>query len=87
MVVFQVLRNMPLVFRCFTGMNLVAFYKLLPAFEQAYEADLDWRDQTRSAKRQREWGGRRNAVLKGMEEKLLFILFYFKICSSSQPRK
>ena len=76
---YQVLKNKPAVFRCFTGMNLVAFEKLLPAFERAYEADLDRGDQARSTKRQRERGGGRNSVLKGMAEKLLFILFYFKI--------
>ena len=57
-------------------MNLAAFKKLLPACERAYEADLDQRDQTRSTKRQRERGGGRNSALEGVEEKLLFILFY-----------
>jgi hypothetical protein len=79
MMTYQVLKNKPAVFRCFTGMNLVAFKKLLPAFERAYAADLDRRDQNRNTKRQRERGGGRNSVLKGMEDKLLFILFYFKI--------
>jgi hypothetical protein len=60
-------------------MNLVAFYKLLPAFERAYVDDLDQRDRERSTKRERERGGGRNSALKGMEDKLLFILFYFKI--------
>ncbi len=79
MIAIQVLKNKPAVFRCFTGMNLVAFQKLLPAFERAYKADWDRRDQERSAKRRRERGGGRNSVLKGLEDKLLLILFYFKI--------
>lgn len=79
MIVYQVLKNKPAVFRCFTGMNLVAFQKLLPAFERAYESDLDRRDQARSMKRQRERGGGRTSALKSIEDKLLFILFYFKI--------
>jgi hypothetical protein len=79
MIVYQVLKNKPAVFRCFTGMNLVAFQKLLPAFERAYESDLDRRDQARSTKRQRERGGGRTSALKSIEDKLLFILFYFKI--------
>jgi len=62
MIVFQVLKNKPTVFRCLTGMNLVAFQKLLPAFERAYEADLDRRDQARSTKRQRERSGGRNSA-------------------------
>ena len=79
MIAYQMFKNKPAVFRCFTGMNLAAFKKLLPAFERAYEANLDQRDQTRSTKRQRERSGGRNSALKGVEEKLLFILFYFKI--------
>ncbi len=79
MIAYQVLKNKPAVFRWLTGMNLVAFQKLLPAFERAYEADLDHRDQERKAKRQRERGGGRNGALREMEDKLLFILFYFKI--------
>ena len=79
MLAYEIIKNKPAVFRSFTGMNLVAFQKLLPAFERAYEADLDQRDHARSAKRQRRRGGGRHSVLKGMEDKLLFILFYFKI--------
>lgn len=79
MIAFQVLKNKPTVFRCFTGMNLVAFEKLLPAFERAYETDLDWRDRARATNRQRKRGGGRSSALKGIEDKLLFILFYFKI--------
>ena len=79
MITFQVLKNKPIVFRCFMGMNLVAFQKLLPAFERAYETDLDRRDRTRATNRQRKRGGGRNSALKGIEDKLLFILFYFKI--------
>lgn len=79
MLTYEIIKNKPAVFRSFTGMNLAAFQKLLPAFERAYEADLDRRDRTRSVKRQRQRGGGRHSVLKGMEDKLLFILFYFKI--------
>lgn len=67
------------VFQCFTGLNLAAFYELLPSFEQAYETDLDQRDKERARKRQRERGGGRNGALSGSENKLLFILFYFKV--------
>jgi len=50
-----------------------------PSFEQAYAADLDKRDKERARKRQRERGGGRNGALAGSENKLLFILFYFKV--------
>jgi hypothetical protein len=76
---FQLLKKNLAAFQCFTGLNLAAFYELLPSFEQAYEADLDKRDKERVRKRQRERGGGRNGALSGLENKLLFILFYFKV--------
>lgn len=79
MIKFQFLKKNLAAFQCFTGLNLAAFYELLPAFEQAYEADLDTRDKERTRKRQRERGGGRNGALSGSENKLLFILFYFKV--------
>jgi hypothetical protein len=66
-------------FPAFYRLNLAVFYELLPSFEQAYEVDLDQRDKERARKRQRERGGGRNGVLSGLENKLLFILFYFKV--------
>lgn len=79
MIKFQFLKKNLAAFQCFTGLNLAAFYELLPSFEQAYEADLDRRDKERTRKRQRERGGGRNGALSGSENKLLFILFYFKV--------
>jgi len=76
---FQLLKKNLAAFQCFTGLNLAAFYELLPSFEQAYAADLDQRDKERAKKRQRERGGGRNGALSGLENKLLFILFYFKV--------
>ena len=58
---------------------MAAFYELLPSFEQAYEADLGQRDQARPRKRLRERGGGRNGALPKLEDKLIFILFYFKV--------
>jgi hypothetical protein len=76
---FQSLKKNLAAFQCFTGLNLAAFYELLPSFERAYEADLDKRDKERPEKRLRERGGGRNGALPNLEEKLLFILFYFKV--------
>ena len=81
MIRFQTLKKNGAVFQCFTGLNLAAFYELLPSFEWAYEADLDKRDTERARKRQRERGGGRNGALPSLEDKLLFILFYFKVYS------
>ena len=78
MLSFVALKKNPAVFQSFTGLTLLAFYKLLPTFEQAYEDDLFDRDQERSTPRQRERGGGRTGAFKGLEDKLVFILFYFK---------
>ena len=79
MIKFQLLKKNQAAFQCFTGLNLAAFYELLPSFEQAYGADLDKREKERSKKRQRERGGGRNSAVLGLENKLIFILFYFKV--------
>ncbi len=79
MIKFQRLKKHGTAFQSFTGLNLAAFYELLPSFEQAYAADLDEREQRRASKRQRERGGGRNGALLKLEDKLLFILFYFKV--------
>jgi hypothetical protein len=79
MIKFQLLKKNLAAFQSFTGLNLAAFYELLPSFERAYEADLAHRDKERSSKRKRERGGGRNGALPRLEDKLLFILFYFKV--------
>ena len=75
---YHELKKKPAIFRSFTGLTLKAFEALLPAFYQAYEADLDKRDAHRKNKRQRMRGGGRQGALKTMEDKLIFILFYFR---------
>ncbi|HEY9653937.1 MAG TPA: transposase family protein [Crinalium sp.] len=58
--------------RALTGLNRKAFDELLAAFSLLYE-------QTRQTQpRQRAVGGGRKARLVGNQEKLFFILFYFK---------
>ena len=79
MIKFQLLKKSLVAFQSFTGLNLAAFYELLPSFERAYEADLDRRDKKRTPKRKRERGGGRTGALPQLEDKLLFILFYFKV--------
>jgi hypothetical protein len=75
---YRELKKKPAVFRSFTGLRLKAFEELLPAFYLSYEDDLEVRDAKRKQKRQRERGGGRQGALKTMEDKLIFILFYFK---------
>jgi hypothetical protein len=58
--------------RALTGLNRKAFDELLAAFSPVYEQNR----QTQP--RQRAVGGGRKACLSGTQEKLFFILFYFK---------
>lgn len=78
MITFDSLKTKPDVFCNFTGLKLAAFYGLLPAFTQAYADDLDERDRKRKQPRQRERGGGRTSILDSSQDKLLFILFYFR---------
>jgi len=78
MITFASLKHKPSVFSSFTGLTLAAFSELLSAFDQAYETDLDQRDEQRGQPRQRGRGGGRWGALGSREDKLVFILFYFK---------
>jgi hypothetical protein len=75
---YSELKKKPAIFKSFTGLTVKAFEELLPAFYRAYEDSLDKRDAQRKNKRQRARGGGRQGALKTMEDKLVFILFYFK---------
>ena len=79
MIKFHHLKKNLVAFQSFTGLSVAAFYELLPSFERAYEHDLDQRDKERMQKRKRERGGGRNGALPHIEDKLLFILFYFRV--------
>jgi hypothetical protein len=68
----------PRILRSVTGLTPTAFAQLVPAFRQAYESDLQHRDAQRPTPRQRRRGGGRKATLTTIEDKLIFILFYFK---------
>jgi hypothetical protein len=70
MITYQRLKQTPALFKCFTGLTLKAFHHLLVDFRQAYEADLDERDRRR--------GGGQKGALVSLENKQLFILFYFR---------
>jgi hypothetical protein len=63
----------------FTGLSPQAFAKLLTSFEKAYQQALDEQDEARATPRQRARGGGRKPVLLTAADKLLFILFYYKL--------
>lgn len=76
---YEQLQKKPKLFKCLTGLTVEAFNKLLPAFRQAYQADLKKRDEQRGEPRQRRPGGGQKGALGTIEDKLVFILFYFRM--------
>src|SRR4030067_2362180 len=76
---YEGLKNKPKLFKCLTGLSVEAFNKLLPAFRQAYQEDLKKQEQKRGEPRQRRPGGGQKGALGTIENKLVFILFYFRM--------
>jgi hypothetical protein len=75
---FEKIQTRPRVFQQLTGLTLAAFQSLLADFLQAYDQDLQERDQRRSTPRQRHPGGGRKGVLSTAADQLVFLLFYFR---------
>jgi len=73
------IKSKPGVFQSITGLSQSAFAQLAVAFRRAYAQALDERDAQRETPRQRRRGGGRKAVLATVEDKLVFILFYFRL--------
>ena len=67
----------PRLFKTLTGLSTEGFRQLLPAFERAWEAELDRRDAGRLRRRRR--GGGRRGCLAGTADKLVFVLVYFRL--------
>jgi len=78
MIRYAKLIKKPSLFRSFTGINIEAFHKLLGAFEEAYDDDLGNRDRQKGKARQRGRGGGRISQIPEIEDKLVFILVYFR---------
>ncbi|MBD1848073.1 hypothetical protein H6F89_32870 [Cyanobacteria bacterium FACHB-63] len=73
MLSYQSLRNKPRIFQSLTGMSPSEFEKLLPSFEQAWQAYVV-KHHIEEKSRQRRYGGGRAGQLKADCDKLLFIL-------------
>jgi hypothetical protein len=73
------LMNRPQLLSCLTGLSKAGFKGLLPAFRAACEAELEQRDEQRTKPRQRRRGGGQKGSLPRIEDKLVFILFYFRM--------
>jgi len=74
---YKNLKDKPRAFRAFTGLDAEEFQILLEAFTVAWERYAQQHYLPPDV-RQRDYGGGRKARLATCEEKLLFILIYFK---------
>jgi len=79
MIRFEQLKTKPAMLKCLTGLTVEGFLALLPAFAAAYDVDLNQRDEQREVPRQRERGAGQKGALPAVADKLVFILFYFRI--------
>jgi hypothetical protein len=74
---YENLKDKPETFLAFTGLEVEEFQILLQAFTVAWERYVQ-QNSLPIEVRQRDYGGGRKANLATCEEKLLFILIYFK---------
>ncbi len=79
MIRFEQLKNKPAMLKCLTGLTMDGFLALLPAFAVAFTAHLDQRDAQRGVPRQRDRGAGQKGALPSVADKLVFILFYFRL--------
>jgi len=67
--------------RALTGLSIDQFGQLLPTFSQVYQ-EVKWQEYEKglaSGKRRRRPGGGAKGTLPEMEDKLLFVLYYYKV--------
>jgi hypothetical protein len=79
MLTFAKLATKPAVFQQLTGLSIAAFRDILPAFVRATQQLERQADAQRSQPRKRQRGGGRKPILLSEADRLLFILFYFKV--------
>ena len=78
MLSYQRLKDYPPALRAFTGLDQAEFEKLLTHFAMAYHA-YRYDHHFKKKSRKRRYSGGRKPRLASREDKLLFILFYFKV--------
>jgi hypothetical protein len=79
MLMFERIAVKPVVFQMVTGLSLQAFLDLLPAFHRATAHIEHQAEQRRKQPRRRQPGGGRKPLLRSDADRLLFILFSFKV--------
>lgn len=78
MLSYHDLKSNPRVLRAFTSLDPAEFEMLLIPFEKAWKDSIN-RHYIHKKTRQRRYGGGRKPHLVAIEDKLLFILFSFKV--------
>jgi len=78
MITYAQLVKKPQLFQNFTGLRIEAFRQLLHSFAEIYENDLADRERQKVSGRQRQRGGGRTGSMPSIEDKLVFILVYFR---------
>ena len=78
MLSYHDLKSNPRVLRAFTSLDPEEFAMLLIPFERAWQDYIN-RYYIHKKSRKRRYGGGRTPHLLVIEDKLLFILFYFKV--------
>lgn len=79
MLTYEKVAQAPSILRALTGLTPAGFQQLLGAFERADAAAQQVVERQRATQRQRAVGGGRKATLTTLADKLLFILFYFRL--------
>lgn len=78
MLSYRAIQNKPHVFQSLTGLKIREFEQLLEPFEQAWIAYVE-KYHIQGKTRQRGYGAGRKSQLDLIEDKLLFILVYFRL--------
>lgn len=78
MLTYPAIANKPRVFQSLTGLKVEEFQQLLQPFEQAWIAYVQ-KHHIQGKPRQRRYGAGRKSQLNTIEDKLLFILVYFRL--------
>jgi Helix-turn-helix of DDE superfamily endonuclease len=76
-IIYEELEGKPRILQSLTGLNHREFEALLLSFEEAWNAFVE--ETFKSKQRQRAYGAGRRGHLKGLRDKFLFILVYFRL--------
>lgn len=79
MLTYAKVADKPMVLQQLTGLSSEAFHDVLPAFLQATAHLEQQADTQRAQRRKRQRGGGRKSILQPGADRLLFILFYFRL--------